>query len=294
MDKPQIIGLGLNGLVGSRILDLLSDQYEFITLSRSKGVDITNKDSLKILENYPKAKFVLHLAAKTDVDSCEQDKNLDKNGDAWKINVEGVKNVAEICRALGKKIIYFSTDFVFDGKKPKGESYSEEDIPSPINWYGVTKYEGEKAVQNACADFVIVRPAYPYRARYEIKSDFMRTIKKRLEQNLPVKAITDHIFCPTFIDDIAKALDVLIRKDAFGIYHIVGESSLSPYESAIAIADAFALNKDLISKTTREDFFNNKAQRPFNVALKNDKISALSVYMSTFKEGLDKVRDQLL
>ena len=135
MDKPQIIGLGLNGLVGSRTTELLNEKYEFISLERSTGVDITKPESLTLIKDYPHANFVLHMAAKTDVDSCEADKSLNEAGDAWKINVMGAKNVAQICRETGKKMIYISTDFVFDGEKALGERYSEQDLPNPVNWY---------------------------------------------------------------------------------------------------------------------------------------------------------------
>ena len=83
MDKPQIIGLGLNGLIGSRITQLLSDKYSFISLSRSNRVDITDATSLTKIKDYPDANFVLNLAAKADVDGCEEDKSLGERGEAW-------------------------------------------------------------------------------------------------------------------------------------------------------------------------------------------------------------------
>lgn len=293
MNKPQIIGLGLSGLIGSRIVELLSDKYEFIDLSISKGIDITKKETLEAVKNYKDAKFVLHLAAKVDVDGCEEDKELGKNGDAWRLNVEGVRNVASLCLSEGKVMIYISTDAVFDGAKKQGEEYSEDDFPNPINWYAKTKYEGEKIVQEMGLQYMVVRLAYPYRAQYEIKKDFVKTIRERLEKNLPVAAVEDHIMTPTFIDDIAYALDVLITNNSNGIFHVVGSQSLSPYEASIKIAEAFNLDKDLISKTTREEFFSQRAPRPFNSALQNGKIEALGIKMSTFDQGLVKIKKQL-
>src|SRR3989344_9155773 len=164
----KILGTGLTGLVGSRIVELLSDSYEFENISRNTGVDITDKE--KIIEKIKSsdAAIVLHLAAKTDVDGCEKDKALGEIGDAWKINVEGTRNVADACRESRKKLIYVSTDFVFDGTR---EAYAEDDTPNPINWYGKTKYEGEKIVQNLLTPWLIVRIAYPYRASFA-KLDF--------------------------------------------------------------------------------------------------------------------------
>ena len=88
MDKPQIIGIGLNGLVGSRVLQLLGNKFDFINLSRSQGVDITDSKSLTKIKEYSKANFVIHMAAKTDVDSCEKDEDQGEEGEAWRINVE--------------------------------------------------------------------------------------------------------------------------------------------------------------------------------------------------------------
>ncbi len=293
MDKPQIIGLGLNGLVGSRITELLKDNYDFVSLSRSTGVDITDAQSLTTLKNYKDAKFVLQFSAKTDVDACEKDKALGEEGEAWKINVEGTRSVAEICRELGKKIIYISTDFVFDGEKEKGDSYGEEDIPNPINWYSKTKYEGEKRVEESGAPYIILRLAFPYRAGFEFKKDFVRGIADSLNNGNEVKAITDQIFCPTLIDDIAVVLDALIKNDAMGIYHAVGDEALTPFEASLKIAENFGLDTSLITETTREEFFKDRAPRPFNLHLRNAKIDQLGVKMKGFSEGLLEIKRQI-
>lgn len=293
MDKPQIIGLGLNGLVGSRITEQLCDQYNFVGLSRSTGVDVVNPASLTKLKDFPKANFVLHLAAKTDVDECQEDKMLGQAGEAWKINVEGTRNVTEICRETGKKLIYISTDFIFDGEKSEREKYDETDLPNPINWYGKTKYEGEQVVEKSGADYIIARLAYPYRSTFNNRKDFFRKILESLKDGAEVSAVTDHIFCPTFIDDIAKALDVLIKNDGVGIYHIVGGQSLTPYEASLKIAKVFGLPSDLVEKITREEFFKDRAPRPYNLSLKNDKITKLGVKMRGFEEGLIEIKKQL-
>lgn len=293
MDKPQIIGLGLNGLIGSRITQLLSDKYNFISLSRSNRVDITDAVSLTKIKDYPDADFVLNLAAKADVDGCEEDKSLGERGEAWKVNVEGAKNVAEICRESGKKLIHISTDFVFEGIIGEEEKYDENDLPNPINWYGKTKYEGERAVGKSGADYIILRLAYPYRANSDIKKDFFRTILESLQQGIKVKAVTDHIFCPTFIDDIVFAIESLIKNDATGIYHIVGSESLTPYDATLKIAKVFGLSQDLIEQTTRLEFFKDRALRPFNLALENAKIEQLGVKMKGFEGGLGEIKEQL-
>lgn len=288
----KILGTGLDGLVGSRIVELLRDKHEFENLSISTGVDISDRSTVVEKIKSSDAQIVLHLAAKTNVDGCELDKPLGEKGDAWKINVFGTQNVADGCSQSNKKLIHISTDFVFDGTSPPAGGYSEEDIPNPLNWYAQTKYEGEKIVQISEIPWIIVRIASPYRAKYK-RLDFVRAILERLRHNLPVAAVIDHIFTPTFIDDIALAIDTLIKNNSQGILHCVGSQSLTPFDASVLIAKEFDLDTSKISETTRAEFFNNRAPRSFQLALKNDKIGKLGVHMSTFEEGLKGIKSQL-
>jgi len=284
----KILGTGLDGLVGSRIVELLRDKYEFENLSISTGVDIADRNSILERINNSDAQIVLHLAAKTDVDGCEKDKILGKEGQAWKINVEGTRNVADACSNSNKKLIYISTAFVFDGTK---ETYSEDDAPNPLGWYAQTKYEGEKIVQDLEYPWIIARIDSPYRSAFE-KLDFARAILKRLKEGLAVVAVVDHIFTPTFIDDIAFAIDALIKNNSQGIFHVVGSQCLTPYAAALLIAKTFDFDQDLIARTTRKEFFKDRAQRSFQLAMKNDKIRRLGIRMRTFEEGLREIKNQ--
>jgi dTDP-4-dehydrorhamnose reductase len=293
MNKKKIFGIGITGLIGSRIVEILSDQYDFQNLSLETGVNITDPATLSVIEDDQEHEIVLHLAAKADVDGCENDKLLGKEGAAWKINVEGTRNVVAACRKSGKKIIYISTDFVFEGTKAVGERYTEEDTPNPVNWYAVTKYEGEKIVQESGIPYIIVRPAYPYRTPFAEKNDLVQAILKRLQAGQQVAAVTDHIMCPTYVDDLAGSLDTLITHNATGIYHVVGSQAISPYDLALLIAKTFAFDVSLVSPTTREDFFAGRAHRPFNLALSNAKIEKLGVKMKTVEEGLRALKDQI-
>lgn len=279
----KILGTGLSGLVGSRVFELLSLKYEL----EFSDEDITDKDSIqKRIEN-SNSSLVLHLAAKTDVDGCEKDKDKGKEADAWRINVLGTQNIVDSCVKSGKKLIYISTDFVFDGKKETG--YTEKDSPSPINWYGKTKYEGELRVQDSNCDFLIARIAYPYRANYDQKSDFARGLIQKIRNGDALSMITDHVMTPTYIDDIVSALDVLIKKNESGVFHIVGDGGISPYDAALVICKIFEFDKSKISKTKREDFFQGRAPRGFNLYLKNDKIKKLGIRMKSFEEGLREI-----
>jgi dTDP-4-dehydrorhamnose reductase len=285
----KIFATGSTGLVGSRIVELLKDKYLFKDLSFDTGVDITNPDTLDIIRQDKEHEIVLHLAAKADVDGCEEDKDLGTEGAAYKSNVVGTQNVVDACKEGNKKIIYISTDFVFDGENPPADGYKEEDATHPLNWYAETKYKGEEVVKNSGLPFLIARISYPYRKEFAGKKDFVRAIADRLANKQQVIAVTDHIFNPTFIDDIAYALGKLIETDSTGIFHVVGSQSLSPYDAALLIAEHFGYDESLISKTTRAEFFKDRALRPFNLQLNNDKIKRLGVTMRTFEEGLKQL-----
>jgi len=289
-NKINIFGVGISGLVGSRIVELLQDKYTFDNLSLDTGVNITDPQTLSVLREDTTHPIVIHLAAKADVDGCEQDKPLGKEGAAYKINVQGTQNVVDACKVGKKKLIYISTDFVFDGENTPEGGYTEDDATHPLNWYAETKHEGEEIVKASGLSYVISRLAYPFRPdEFPVKKDFVHAIMSRLQAGLPIAGVTDHIFTPTYIDDIAFALDKLIETDATGIYHVVGSQSLTPYDAALLIAEHGGFDTSLISKSTRAEYFKDKAKRPFDLSLNNAKIEKLGVRMRTFSEGLKEV-----
>lgn len=270
---------GADGLVGSRIIELLRQNFEFIPLSQ-KSMDITDKDKVwQILKNL-NFDFFLHLAAYTNVAEAEKNKEL-----CFKINVEGTKNVFEAVETKGKKFIYISTDFVFDGTVPP---YFEDSKPNPPGIYGQSKYQGEKIVKD---EAMIIRISYPYRAKFEKKPDFFRKIKTYLEEKKPLKMIIDSLMTPTFIDDIAYGLKYLINNYSPEIYHLVGTKAISPYEAAIIIAEKFNLDKSLIGKTTYEEYIKAKPGLPRYADIRSKKNNFWK--MKTFEEGLDEVVRQL-
>ncbi|MBI4079295.1 MAG: SDR family oxidoreductase [Candidatus Levybacteria bacterium] len=288
----KILGVGLSGLVGSRIVELLQNKHSFEDISYDTGVDIIDKQAVTKAVQASSAQIIFHLAAKANVDACEEDKSKGKMGDAWRINVEGTRNVVDAAVTTGKRIIYISTDFVFDGEETLQNGYREDAVPNPLNWYAVTKYEGEKIVAAASVPWAVLRIAYPYRSFFP-RNDFVRAILTRLQKGEVVHAVEDHVMSPTFIDDLASAINMLIERKATGIYHVVGSQFVTPYQAALAIAETFSLPKSLIAKTTRDNYFAGRAKRPFRLALNNDKIEQLGVRMRTFEEGLLEVRSQI-
>jgi len=295
-----IIGTGLSGLVGSRIVELLQKKHLFTDFSLDSGVDITDFNQLKkAFQENQEAEIVLHLAAFTDVDTAYQQKD-DKNGLCYRVNVLGTKNIARLCKETGKYLIHISTDFVFSGRKKT--AYTEDDTPDPIEWYGQTKYWAEEEVKNSGSDNTILRIAFPYKAEAgpkqlepRVKLDLVRKIKQKLEKEEKIPAFTDQIITPTFIDDIAGGVRVVAERKPKGIYHLVGSNSLSPFELAQKIADTFRLSKKLIEKESLKGYLvQNKRPRQIRMELSNKKIyEKLGIKMKTVDQALQLIKEQL-
>ena len=296
----NILGTGLSGMVGSRITELLQERHTLQDISLDTGIDIRDRDKVLAAVKKSDASWVFHFAALADVDKCESDFRLQtsdfrqinweeykKQSASFAVNVLGTKNIVDAAKKFGKRLLYISTDFVFEGIKKT--SYTEEDTPNPVNQYGYTKYLGEQIVQDSLQDGLIVRITYPYGARHPVRKDFVQRIQERLQAGASVDGVTDIIFTPTFIDDIADAMEMLIQKNAAGIYHVVGSESLSPYDAAVAIAARFGYDNGFIRKSTMEKYYRGCAPRPQYLRTSNEKIRELGVQMKGFREGLEKI-----
>ena len=287
----QVLGTGLSGLVGSRIVELNPD-YQFTDLSLDTGKNILDPKTLIADFANNSADTVIHLAAFTDTGSAWDQKG-DKSGSCYQINVVGAQNIVDLCRKHNKYLIYISTDFVFDGTKTT--PYDETDSPNPLDWYGQTKYEAEKIVANIPSS--IIRIAYPYRANFSQKVDLIRKIKNNLENNQVCTLFNDQITTPTLIDDIATGLSLIIRNKPTGIYHLVGSSSQSPYEMALQIAKTYNLDQHLIKPSSLQQYLKQPKVRPYalNGALSNHKfISEFGTTPHTLSSGLQIIKNQIL
>lgn len=283
----KILGTGLSGMVGSRVVELLSPSFQFENLSLETGVDITKKETVDQYIASSDAPWIFHFAARTDVDGAEKERTLKEKSPTWIVNVLATQYIIDACKRTGKKLLYISTDFVFDGTR---DEYREEDLPNPLSWYAITKYEGERRVSSLRDHGLIVRIANPYRIDTFAKPDFVHKIIDRLKNHQEVVAANDQIFVPTFIDDIARALNILVENNASGVYHVVGGQALSPFAAAQKIAAVFGLDLSLVKSTTFAEYFAGRAPRPFHAHLKNDKITQLGVVMHSFDEVLPHIK----
>lgn len=282
-NKKRIVGTGFTGLVGSRIVELLEDQYEFVPL----GIDVRVKEEIQQKVSQLKPDYMLHLAAKTDVDGCEKEKYLGEKSDAWQINVQGTQNIVDACIQNNVKMVFVSTDFVFSGDTPHGES----DIPNPLNFYGKTKLEAERYVQTLGNNGLIIRISFPFRAYFNKREDIVRMFISSLRQGKTVKAVKDQIITPTFIDDIATAIPTIIERQVDGILHLSGGVPISPYELAIMIKNEFNLS-GTVDPVEFKDFYKGRAMRPLKSILSNGTITTLGLKTHTIEEALKEIKEK--
>ncbi len=271
----KIAVTGPDGLIGSRIIELLQNNFYFIPLPFKK-FDITKRDQVnQALENLSFDIF-LHLAAYTNVAASETEREK-----TYQLNVEGTRNVFEAVNKKNKKFIYISTDFVFDGRNPP---FYEDSVPNPLGYYAKTKYEAEKIVKDAA---MIVRLSYPYRNKFAAKKDYVASIRTALEAGKKLRMTTDCFITPTFVDDIAYAFKHLSENYSSEIFHLVGSQSLSHNEAGHLIAKNFGLDDSLISPITFKEYFKDISLRPQYSIIKSKKNNFYK--MASFEEGLKKL-----
>lgn len=292
MKRISVLGTGLTGLVGSRVVELTRDVFNWHYLSRAAGVDITNKDHVQRAASGSEGDILIHFAAFTDLTVAEKEKG-DKTGLCYQLNVLGTRYIANACAENAKHLIYISTDAVFAGNKQT--PYVESQEPNPINWYGQTKWFGEQEVINSGCQSTIVRIAYPFRSRFERREDFVRKLSIKLAKGESVNMFTDTLFTPTFIDDIASAMKTVVARRPTGVFHVVGSSILSPYNAASAIAEAFGYSSKLINRWKLDKYLKmNPRSYPRWAGLSNQKAKkVLGITMLNFDQALKVIKQQI-
>ena len=207
---------------------------------------------------------VIHLAAATDVDGCE------KNPDAaFTVNRDGTAAVAEACRQCGAKMIYMSTDYVFDGLRGP---YTEEDRPAPVSVYGRSKLEGEKAVAGTVDNRLIVRISVPFGRRREgVSHNFVSWLIDELSEESAVQIVDDQFTTPAFMPELAEILWELVRKDVRGTIHYGTSDRLSRYDMALDVCRTIELPEELVTPVKTADL-GLAAIRPLESGFVTDKL----------------------
>lgn len=287
----DIIATGADGLIGSRLGEIFPEA-QITNLSLATGVDITDADQVKEAIASSEGATVIHFAAFTDTAAAAA-QDGDESGLCYQVNVVGTENVAAACAAAKKHLIHISTDFVFDGEKES--VYTEEDDPNPIDWYGKTKWLAEEAVRQVGGETVIARLAYPYRAKFEGKLDYVAKVRQAITEGTLRPQFSDTLFTPTFVDDIAHGLMLLAEKKATGLYHLTGSRAYSNYDAAVLIARAFHLDESKIARGSLEEYLKTPGARRFQKRLNvsSTKFQGEFDYdMANLEEGLAVILEQ--
>lgn len=305
--RKRVLITGSNGLLGQKLIHLLSSRNDLELLACSKGknritkvknfhyknLDIANKSAL---ENYIKEilpDVIFNTAAITNVDSCEVEQEL-----CWAVNVNAVENMISCLEQLqGQNVnyqphfIHLSTDFVFDGENGP---YSENDEPNPLSYYAKSKFESEKIVIKSQVKWSIARTIIVYGVAEEMsRTNIVLWAKSALEKGETIKIVDDQFRMPTLAEDLALGCSLIMDKNATGIFHLSGKDFMSVLEMVNRIANYFKLNNQLI-QAIKTNTLNQAAKRPPKTGFVLDKSNnKLNYNPRSFEEGLALVAKQL-
>ncbi len=242
----SVLITGASGFVGENLAHRFAGDTELALVygrqpPRAASDGIFSVD-LSVREDFSRAlgglnpDTVIHTAAMTSPDLCEKNPRM-----AHAVNVEGTREVAQWAEARGARMIYFSTDLVFDGKQGW---YREEDTPGPLNLYGRTKLEGEEQVLQICTRWVIVRMALSYGETRGAGGDWTLSMRRALDAGKTLHLYTDQFRTPAYIGDTAEAVLRLARHDQNGIYHMGGAERISRYGFGRVFCRLFGLDAE--------------------------------------------------
>lgn len=286
----KIMIAGNKGQLGSDSEIVLGTNHEVLGIDLEE-LDITNLSEVQRMVKDFSPHVILNCAAYTLVDNCETEKEL-----AWRVNVIGPKNLALSVGKYGGRFIHISTDYVFDGRKKLPQPYVEEDAPNPINYYGVTKNEGEKAVRHALHEHMIVRTSWLYGFKGH---NFLKTMLKLALKNpgKEIRVVDDQYGSPTWSYGLAQQISRLVNLDGQGTFHATSEGHCTWYGLAECFLEKMGVPHTLVPCTTEE--YPTPAARPKNSILenrhlKNKKMNIMKHWQDDLDRFVSKYRDRLM
>ena len=257
----KVLVTGVNGQLGyDVIIELNKRGYETVGVD-AQEMDITDYELVSKVMNEEKPQAVIHCAAYTAVDKAEENIDICR-----KVNVEGTENIAKVCKELDCKMMYISTDYVFDGEGNRPWE-PDDNVTEPLNSYGLTKYEGEQVLQKHIEKFFIVRISWVFGVN---GNNFVKTMLRLGKENGKVSVVSDQIGSPTYTADLAILLCNMIESDKYGIYHATNEGFCSWYDFACETFKAANMDVEVIAVDSNA--FPVKAKRPKNSRMSKDKL----------------------
>lgn len=282
-----VLVTGANGQLGQAIQSVVGNfpSIDFVFCSSSE-LNITDKNNCETIFEKYKPQFCINAAAYTAVDKAESEPEK-----AYAINVTGAQNLAEVCKAYNTTLLHVSTDFVFDGLA--AQPYLEEAVPNPTGVYGVTKLQGEQAIQNTWEKHFIIRTSWVYS---QFANNFMKTMLRLASERDSLSVVSDQIGTPTNAVDLAECLLTIIstqhptsnNQHPYGIYNFSNEGECSWYDFA---AEIFKVNNISIHlQPIPTTAYPTPAKRPAYSVLDKSKIKSLfGIEVKDWKESLIKI-----
>lgn len=258
----KVLVTGAKGQLGTDLMNELEKRGIDSIGVDVQEMDITDREACMRVISESKADAVIHCAAYTAVDAAEDNVDLCR-----KINGEGTRNVALACQATGAKLMYISTDYVFDGQGTR--PWEPDDSRSPLNVYGQTKYEGELAVEELVEKFFTVRIAWVFGVAGK---NFIKTMLRLGRERGAVSVVDDQVGSPTYTYDLARLLVDMIQTDRYGRYHATNEGFCSWYEFACEIFRQAGMDEVKVTPVS-SDQFPVKAVRPANSRMSKAKLT---------------------
>ncbi len=295
----RILVTGSNGLLGQKLVDLLSSKPDHFLIATAKSklipdlprgefhfLDITKPQEVEQIINKTKPEVIINTAAMTQVDDCEKE-----NEKCWLNNVTAVENLVKAVSEKNIRLVHLSTDFIFDGTRGP---LDELEQPNPLSYYGESKLAAERILQKSNITWAILRTVLVYGLTRDMsRSNIVLWVKKNLEEGKGINVVNDQWRTPTLAEDLAMGCFLAAIKNAQGIYHISGKEMMTPYDIAMATADFFALNKSLINQTDSTRF-TQLARRPPKTGFIIEKAKReLGYQPRSFVEGLEVLARQM-
>lgn len=296
----KVLITGSNGLLGQKLLHKLREDASLELVATSIGVnrvsekngykyislDVTNENELEKVLIYENPEVIINTAAMTNVDVCEvQQEKCDD------LNVNAVKYLSEISTKINAHLIHISTDFIFDGENGP---YSENDIPNPLSYYGLSKLKSETLLLESECRWTVLRTIIVFGvAEHLSKENIVLWAKKALEKGDSLNIIDDQFRSPTLAEDLADACILSFKKKKFGVYNASGKDIMSIYSMVERIAKYYNYSTNQLNRISTA-ILNQKARRPLKTGFVLDKsIKELGYNPHSFEECLEIIDNQL-
>ena len=256
----KVLVTGVKGQLGYDVVNELKKRNIEAVGVDIDEMDITDASSVDKVIKEASPDAVIHCAAYTAVDAAEDNVDICR-----KVNKDGTQNIANVCKELDIKMIYISTDYVFDGEGTR--PWEPDDKPDPLNIYGLTKYEGEVAVTSTLSKYFIVRIAWVFGVNGK---NFIKTMLNLAKTHDSLTVVNDQFGSPTYTYDLARLLVDMVLTDKYGIYHATNEGIITWYDFACEIFKTAGLNVKVSPVPASE--YPAKAKRPSNSRMSKQKL----------------------